>query len=171
MKKKLSIVIPSFNRIDFLKLNLEEIIEEATESDIQVILSQDGRNEKIMKFSKQLANRYDNFYFIEHTDRLGHDDNFLKCFDLHDSDYTWILGDSISIHEGSIREILDVIDKHSPDIIGLNADHRKIDHDHSSDTKMSKYGKEFELTKISLDSLPKFIQENREKYKEWFDLS
>ena len=48
---------------------------------------------------------------------------------------------------------------------------RKIDHDHSSDTKMSKYGKEFELTKISLDSLPKFIQENREKYKEWFDLS
>tara|TARA_Y100001936_G_C16081437_1_gene678177 strand:- start:1337 stop:2257 length:921 start_codon:yes stop_codon:yes gene_type:complete len=129
VKKKLSIVIPSFNRIDFLKLNLEEIIEEATESDIQVILSQDGRNEKIMKFSKQLANKYDNFYFIEHTDRLGHDDNFLKCFDLHDSDYTWILGDSISIHEGSIREILDVIDKHSPDIIGLNADHRKIDHD------------------------------------------
>ena len=129
MKKKLSIVIPSFNRIDFLKLNLEEIIEEAIVFDIRVILSQDGRNEKIKRFSKQLASRYENFHFIEHTERLGHDNNFLKCFDLHDSEYTWILGDSISIHEGSIREIVDVIDKHSPRIIGLNADHREIDSD------------------------------------------
>tara|TARA_B100000965_G_scaffold379153_1_gene374650 strand:- start:2746 stop:3642 length:897 start_codon:yes stop_codon:yes gene_type:complete len=46
---------------------------------------------------------------------------------------------------------------------------RKIDHDHFADTKKSKYGQEFKLSKISINSLPKFIQENEEKYKEWFD--
>ena len=46
---------------------------------------------------------------------------------------------------------------------------RKIDHDHFADTKASKYGSEFELTKMSFVNLPKFIQENKEKYKKWFD--
>ena len=46
---------------------------------------------------------------------------------------------------------------------------RKIDHDHFADTKASKYGSEFELTKMSFINLPKFIQENKENYKKWFD--
>ena len=46
---------------------------------------------------------------------------------------------------------------------------RKIDHDHLADTKASKYGNEFELTKMSFINLPKFIQENKEKYIKWFD--
>ena len=46
---------------------------------------------------------------------------------------------------------------------------RKIDHDHLADTKAAKYGNEFELTKMSFVNLPKFIQENKEKYKKWFD--
>ena len=47
---------------------------------------------------------------------------------------------------------------------------RKIDHDHFADTKASKYDKEFKLSKISIENLPKYIQENKENYKEWFDL-
>ena len=46
---------------------------------------------------------------------------------------------------------------------------RKIDHDHFADTKASKYGNEFKLTKMSFVNLPKFIQENKENYKKWFD--
>ena len=46
---------------------------------------------------------------------------------------------------------------------------RKIDHNHFADTKASKYGNEFKLTKISFVNLPKFIQENKENYKKWFD--
>ena len=46
---------------------------------------------------------------------------------------------------------------------------RKIDHDHFADTKALKYGNEFKLTKISFENLPKFIQENKENYKKWFD--
>ena len=46
---------------------------------------------------------------------------------------------------------------------------RKIDHNHFADTKASKYDNEFKLTKISFVNLPKFIQENKENYKKWFD--
>jgi len=46
---------------------------------------------------------------------------------------------------------------------------KKIDHDHLADTKMDKYGNEFKLKTFELEKLPKYIQNNKEKYNEWFD--
>ena len=46
---------------------------------------------------------------------------------------------------------------------------KKIDHDHLADTKMDKYGNEFKLKTLELEKLPKYIQNNKEKYNEWFD--
>ena len=48
---------------------------------------------------------------------------------------------------------------------------KKIDHDHLADTKDFKYGNEFNLDTLPLEKLPKYIQENKEKYNEWFDYS
>ena len=48
---------------------------------------------------------------------------------------------------------------------------KKIDHDHLADTKDSKYEKEFNLDTLPLEKLPKYIQENKDKYNEWFDFS
>ena len=46
---------------------------------------------------------------------------------------------------------------------------RKIDHDHLADTKKSKYESEFNLNIFPIEKLPQYIQENKEKYNEWFD--
>ena len=46
---------------------------------------------------------------------------------------------------------------------------KKIDHDHLTDTKKDKYGNEFKLKTLELEKLPKYIQNNKEKYNEWFD--
>tara|TARA_B100001121_G_C18671071_1_gene613862 strand:- start:981 stop:1877 length:897 start_codon:yes stop_codon:yes gene_type:complete len=47
---------------------------------------------------------------------------------------------------------------------------RMIDHDHLADTRENKYGKEFALQQLSLDKMPLYIKENRDKYKEFLDL-
>ena len=47
---------------------------------------------------------------------------------------------------------------------------RMIDHDHLADSRDNKYGKEFALKQLSLDSMPLYIKENPEKYKEFLDL-
>jgi len=46
---------------------------------------------------------------------------------------------------------------------------KKIDHDHLADTKNDKYESEFSLKTLEFEKLPKYIQDNKEKYNEWFD--
>ena len=45
-----------------------------------------------------------------------------------------------------------------------------IDHDHLADKKDYKFGKEFQLKNFSINQLPTYIRENKEKYKNYLDL-
>ena len=47
---------------------------------------------------------------------------------------------------------------------------RVIDHDHLTDSRNDKYGKEFALKQLSLDRMPIYIKENQDKYKKFLDL-
>jgi len=44
-----------------------------------------------------------------------------------------------------------------------------IDHDHLADSKTNKYGKEFPLKNYELHKLPKYLVNNKEKYKNYLD--
>ena len=47
---------------------------------------------------------------------------------------------------------------------------RVIDHNHFVDSSENKYGKEFKLTQLSVNDLPKYISQNIDKYKNFLDL-
>ena len=53
-------------------------------------------------------------------------------------------------------------------IIGL-VKRKKIDYDHKAKTEDYKYSKEFSLKTVSMNYMPAFLQENSNKYSEWFD--
>mgnify|MGYP001235936253 CR=1 FL=1 len=61
--------------------------------------------------------------------------------------------------------------KKNPEKIRYLINNRLIDHDHSADTKTSKYGKEFKLKLLNFDELPDYIKNNQEKYKDYLDLN
>ena len=46
---------------------------------------------------------------------------------------------------------------------------KKIDYDHNAKTEDYKYSKEFSLKTVSMSDMPAFLQENSNKYSEWFD--
>ena len=46
---------------------------------------------------------------------------------------------------------------------------KKIDYDHKAKTEDYKYSKEFSLKTVSMSDMPAFLQENSNKYSEWFD--
>ena len=47
---------------------------------------------------------------------------------------------------------------------------KKIDYDHKAGAGEYKYSKEFSLKTVSMNYMPAFLQENSNKYSEWFDL-
>ena len=46
---------------------------------------------------------------------------------------------------------------------------RVIDHDHLVDSRENKYGKEFPLKQLSLNEMPRYIQENKTQYQNFLD--
>ena len=48
---------------------------------------------------------------------------------------------------------------------------KKIDYDHKAKTEDYKYSKEFSLKTVSMSDMPAFLQENSNKYSEWFDFN
>lgn len=46
---------------------------------------------------------------------------------------------------------------------------KMIDYDHKADSKDNKYMSEFKLKTVSIDHMPKYLQENKKKYSDWFD--
>ena len=46
-----------------------------------------------------------------------------------------------------------------------------IDHDHLADSQENKFGKEFPLIQQDINKMPKYIKENKIKFKSWLDLN
>ena len=55
------------------------------------------------------------------------------------------------------------------DYISALVKRKKIDYDHKAKTEDYKYSKEFNLKTVSMNYMPAFLQENSNKYSEWFD--
>ena len=46
-----------------------------------------------------------------------------------------------------------------------------ISYDHQAKTSENKFNQEFKLTTLGIDQMPKYIQNNQIKYKDWLDFN
>jgi len=116
--KILTIGIPTYNRAKYLDkclaLLFEEFLNYQQYIDIHVSdnCSTDG-TEKVIKKYKEAG--YD-FTYTKQTSNVGMDGNFGFLYEISSTKYFWLLGDDDWIVEGTIKKILDILQK---DIVGL----------------------------------------------------
>ena len=130
-KKRLSILIPTYNRESNLRLLLETLSRELAgiENLVGIVVSNngstDGTHEVIMEFSRRLPN----IRVIRHKNNVGMDRNFCGCVEADDSEYFWLIGDDDLPRSGAIRYLLDLLAKESPDLVYMESDWRfKLEH-------------------------------------------
>ena len=144
MNPLLSIVIPTYERVESLRINLPSILEDASQFSIAVYISDDSRSEDVAACCSELKKTYGNIFYIKNQSRLGHDGNFLAALRQGNSEYTWILGDRVALRKGAIKTLFDVIDKNEFDIISVNKVGRNINFDtgyyDNSLTVLKKFG-------------------------------
>lgn len=127
INKKLSIAIPCYNRPEILKQNIIEMLPEIRQFSIEIFVSDDSPNNETQKMVDELQIGYRNIRYSRNIPTLGHDDNIFHALRLPKTDYVWLLGDSIVIKRGAIKNVLEVIDSDQPGIIAVNASNRAID--------------------------------------------
>lgn len=129
MNPVLSIVIPTYERLESLRINLPSLLEDAMEFSIAVYVSDDSPSKAVSDFCSELKTKHANIFYSKNESRLGHDGNFLASLAKSSADYTWIIGDRVSLKKGAIKSVIDVIYENKVDIISVNKVGRNINFD------------------------------------------
>jgi abequosyltransferase len=156
MNKRLAIVIPTYHRSKILRENFILMFEEFLKYSIPIYISDDSKDLKTEEWLHDLKCKYPYIFYSKNSPGLGHDKNLMRSIKLPDTDYVWLLGDSIAIEKGAISKILNIINQNKSDIIAINVRGRDIDFpsgiycDHND--VLSKFGWHLTLTGATLFS-------------------
>lgn len=107
--KKLAIAIPTYNRHEILHEDLTLILPELIQHSIAVYISDDSNNDNTQEMVSELTKLHPYIYYVKNNPSLGHDKNILSTLQLPDTDYVWLLGDSVIIKNGKISKILEIL--------------------------------------------------------------
>jgi abequosyltransferase len=121
MQSNLAIAIPTYNRAEIIKFNLENILEELIKFNIPVYISDDSTENHTELVINELKNKYDLFYYRKNEVRFGHDLNCINTITFPKEKYVWYLGDSMIIEPDSIEYILNSIENEDFDFVCCNA--------------------------------------------------
>ena len=107
--KILTVAIPTRNRFDLLKRQIESLSPQITD-EVEVVII-DNNSEKEVQVATQflIDNHYSKYIFIKNKFNIGGDANFLRCFDYCTTTWLLTLGDSRLISNNAIQVVLENI--------------------------------------------------------------
>jgi len=118
--ERLALAIPTFNRPEILRQNLETMLPELQAHNIPVYISDDSTTDDTQHLIETLQERYPRIHYTHNRPGLGHDRNCMATLGLPDADYIWYLGDSLLILPGVLVSVLGVLEA-DYDFVFLNS--------------------------------------------------
>jgi glycosyltransferase involved in cell wall biosynthesis len=117
MSKKLSICIPTFNRLRFLKKQINFLKSEINQNkslldDIDFIVCDNASDDGSDIFLKKLESENDFFKCYVNSDNLGLVGNVNKLLSISKSDFVWFLSDDDTLEKGVLNNTIDIILKY-----------------------------------------------------------
>lgn len=118
----LTIAIPTFNRVECLKLLINSIVKQTSENflgrNFELLIcnnaSTDGTEEYLNDLESLTGIRV-----VNHTQNCGAVDNVLHCFDLAKGQFVWVMGDDDVPLMGAIKAVMECIECEQPALMYL----------------------------------------------------
>lgn len=123
----LSIAIPTYNRSEILRENLQEMLPQLQKHSIAVYISDDSNDNQTLAAFESLRNQYPLLFYRKNEPRFGHDANFFATVAMADTEYVWYLGDSQYFIPGTLDKVLVTLCDTRPDMCFINAFKPKCD--------------------------------------------
>ena len=89
----LTIAIPTYNRLEKLKICLKRLMEQKKIEQIEIIVSDNDSTDGTGEYMTELVKKAENIHYYRNTENVGPDKNFLNCFDKAVGEYVLLLGD------------------------------------------------------------------------------
>lgn len=77
----LTIAIPTYNRLEKLKICLKRLMEQKKIEQIEIIVSDNASTDGTGEYMTELVKKAENIHYYRNTENVGPDKNFLNCFE------------------------------------------------------------------------------------------
>ncbi len=119
MKYILTIAIPTYNRAQYLNIQLSNLIKQVNSySDIEVLVSDNGSNDDTESVVENYNYSFINYY--KQVENIGLDGNVLSCYENAKGKYVWYLSDDDIVFEDSVQRVYDFISKHEFSVLAFS---------------------------------------------------
>ena len=118
MTPELSICIPTYNRVSYLKELLPGLVSQidaVADGKIELVVSDNASTDATADYLRSIERPYLHWWTNEKN--IGGDRNFLKCVREARGEYVWLLGDDDLVSPDSVATIMDRLVQCSPDLL------------------------------------------------------
>lgn len=119
-KKKLTIAIPTYNRVTTLKKCLDQLLEQPGINKTEILVSDNASTDSTQEFMQEYAKEHSMVQYHRNSENIGPDRNFLKCYELATSEYVYLLSDDDILLPDVLETILEALDN-NPVFVHLNS--------------------------------------------------
>lgn len=124
-KPLLSICIPTYNRMSYLRENICEFEKQISEfenpEEIEIVISDNCSTDQTQKVIEKLKNKFLNIKYKKNKQNIGAIKNILEVINRANGEYIWLFGDDDLPVKGALLKIIEIIEK-NPDISYLIMD-------------------------------------------------
>jgi len=132
--KLLSIVIPTFNRINIIKKTLPTVIAQARIHNVNVIVINNGSQDQTAKYLEEVSSRSPDIRIINRKYNIGGDANVILAINEVDTEYVYVLGDDDLIKNNAVEIIIRDINRYKPTWVNYHSD--SLSHSRRSKTEV-----------------------------------
>jgi abequosyltransferase len=107
----LTIAIPTYNRVEYLKRNLDSIFSQidSLTNEIEIIISDNASTDRTEEFLITLQSEGKQFKYYRNQENLGPDKNISSCYTYATGTFLWIFSDDDFLVQNSLAKILKVL--------------------------------------------------------------
>lgn len=120
MTPLLSIMIPTYNRADYLRECLESVLPQTIGMPVEVVVIDNASTDDTPAVVKGFVGQYPNLRAFRNDSNLGYAGNQAKCIEYADGRYIAILCDDDVYLPGAVEVVLGVVERKEYAFIGLN---------------------------------------------------
>ncbi len=116
---KLTIAIPTYNRVQHLKKNLPQVVAITKKLPIEIIVSDNCSTDETQVFMEEFLQKNPQVRYYRRNENGGMDCNFLNCFDKAHGEYVLLLSDDDLLLAAGLKSLMFALEQ-SPVFVYLN---------------------------------------------------
>lgn len=119
---KLAICIPTYNRANTLPMLMDSILDQIDSNGlIQICISDNASEDNTEEIINEYKIKFPYISYHRNDKNLGPDRNFLKCVEIANSSFCWLMGSDDKLEPNALSNVLNFLEQF-PSVSGLSVD-------------------------------------------------